>query len=78
MGRARSAIAALGAAILLAAVPATAGAHPMSTSAVLLGIGSGKVDDPSELRQEMARSFAQGGKAIFVTKFIGPYTLADD
>jgi hypothetical protein len=25
------------------------------------------------LRQEMGRSFAAGGKAIFVTKFIGPY-----
>lgn len=25
------------------------------------------------LRQEMARSFAAGGKAIFVTKFVGPY-----
>jgi len=49
MGRARSAIAALGAAILLAAVPATAGAHPMFTSAVLLGIGSGKVDAEVQL-----------------------------
>jgi uncharacterized protein YqgV (UPF0045/DUF77 family) len=26
------------------------------------------------LRQEMAGSFAAGGKAIFVAKFIGPYT----
>jgi uncharacterized protein YqgV (UPF0045/DUF77 family) len=25
------------------------------------------------LRQEMAASFAAGGKSIFVTKFIGPY-----
>lgn len=30
------------------------------------------------LRQEMGTSFAAGGKAIFVTKFIGPYQLADD
>lgn len=29
------------------------------------------------LRQEMGASFAAGGKAIFVTKFVGPYTLAD-
>jgi uncharacterized protein YqgV (UPF0045/DUF77 family) len=29
------------------------------------------------LRQEMGASFAGGGKAIFVTKFIGPYELAD-
>lgn len=29
------------------------------------------------LRQEMGASFASGGKAIFVTKFIGPYELAD-
>jgi uncharacterized protein YqgV (UPF0045/DUF77 family) len=29
------------------------------------------------LRQEMAASFAGGGKSIFVTKFIGPYRLAD-
>jgi hypothetical protein len=29
------------------------------------------------LRQEMGASFAAGGKAIFVTKFIGPYQLAD-
>jgi hypothetical protein len=42
MGRARSAIAALAVAILLA-VPATAGAHPMFSSAVLLAIGSGKI-----------------------------------
>lgn len=44
MGRARSAIAALAAAIVLVAVPATAGAHPMFTSAVVLAIGSDKVD----------------------------------
>jgi HupE / UreJ protein len=49
MGRARSAFAALAAAILLAAVPATAGAHPMSTSAVLLAIGSGKVGGEVQL-----------------------------
>jgi hypothetical protein len=49
MGRARSAIAALAAALLLAAVPATAGAHPMSTSAVLLSIESGKVDGEVQL-----------------------------
>jgi hypothetical protein len=49
MGRARSAIAALAAAILLAAVPATAGAHPMFSSAVLLAIGSGKVDGEVQL-----------------------------
>jgi hypothetical protein len=30
------------------------------------------------LRQEMARSFAAGGKAIFVTKFIGPYARPTD
>jgi uncharacterized protein YqgV (UPF0045/DUF77 family) len=29
------------------------------------------------LRQEMGASFVAGGKAIFVTKFIGPYALAD-
>jgi uncharacterized protein YqgV (UPF0045/DUF77 family) len=29
------------------------------------------------LRQEMGASFAAGGKAIFVTKFIGPYELDD-
>ena len=29
------------------------------------------------LRQEMGASFAAGGKAIFVTKFVGPYELAD-
>lgn len=29
------------------------------------------------LRQEMGASFAAGGKVIFVTKFIGPYQLAD-
>jgi uncharacterized protein YqgV (UPF0045/DUF77 family) len=29
------------------------------------------------LRQEMAASFAGGGKSIFVTKFIGPYRLPD-
>jgi hypothetical protein len=49
MGRARSAIAALAAALLLAALPATAGAHPMSTSAVLLAIGPGKVDGEVQL-----------------------------
>jgi HupE / UreJ protein len=49
MGRARSAFAALAAAILLAAVPATAGAHPMSTSAVFLAIGSGKVGGEVQL-----------------------------
>jgi hypothetical protein len=30
------------------------------------------------LRQEMGASFAGGGKAVFVTKFIGPYTLLPD
>ncbi|MET0280661.1 MAG: YkoF family thiamine/hydroxymethylpyrimidine-binding protein [Steroidobacteraceae bacterium] len=30
------------------------------------------------LRQEMATSFAASGKAIFVTKFIGNYTLLPD
>src|SRR5262245_56091930 len=39
MGRARNCIAALAAAILLAAAPATASAHRMPTSAVLLAIG---------------------------------------
>jgi hypothetical protein len=29
------------------------------------------------LRQEMGASFAAGGKAIFVTKFIGPYRMPD-
>jgi uncharacterized protein YqgV (UPF0045/DUF77 family) len=29
------------------------------------------------LRQETGASFAAGGKAIFVTKFIGPYQLPD-
>lgn len=29
------------------------------------------------LRQEMSASFAAGGKAIFVTKFIGPYPVPD-
>lgn len=29
------------------------------------------------LRQEMRASFAAGGKAIFVTKFIGPWQQAD-
>ena len=29
------------------------------------------------LRREMGASFAVGGKCIFVTKFIGPYRLAD-
>ncbi len=27
------------------------------------------------LRLEMGASFAAGGKAIFVTKFLGPYTM---
>lgn len=30
------------------------------------------------LRREMGATFAAVGKSIFVTKFIGPYTLADD
>lgn len=30
------------------------------------------------LRREMGRSFAAGGKSVFVTKFIGPYTLLDE
>lgn len=30
------------------------------------------------LRQEMRASFSAGGKAIFVTKFIGPYRLNDE
>lgn len=29
------------------------------------------------LRREMGTTFAAGGKAVFVTKFIGPYQLAD-
>ncbi|HUG72525.1 MAG TPA: YkoF family thiamine/hydroxymethylpyrimidine-binding protein [Steroidobacteraceae bacterium] len=29
------------------------------------------------LRREMGATFAGGGKAIFVTKFIGPYRLPD-
>jgi hypothetical protein len=43
MGPARNGIAALGAAILLVVAPATASAHRMPTSAVLLAIGPGKV-----------------------------------
>lgn len=30
------------------------------------------------LRREMAVTFAAVGKSIFVTKFVGPYTLLDD
>lgn len=30
------------------------------------------------LREEMAATFAAGGKAVFVTKVVGPYPLPDD
>jgi uncharacterized protein YqgV (UPF0045/DUF77 family) len=29
------------------------------------------------LREEMATSFAAGGKAVFVIKFVGPYPVPD-
>jgi hypothetical protein len=70
MGRARKGIAAVAAAILLAAVPATARAHTMPASAVLLAIGSDKVD--GEVRLPVDRLAVALGRDLTAAKAAGP------